>query len=501
MAATTLLDLFAAGRRRAGAGAALLERPSGWRMTYGDAERLAAATAGVLARAGVRPGDRVLCSVHKSPGALVAYLATLRLGAVFLPVNPAYTEAEFAHIAGDAEPAVVIADPGRARPAAAGGAVWHTMDATGAGSLTEAAEAAEAGGAGAGSGGQEPAAVEAGSAAVLLYTSGTTGRPKGALLTHSNLAANAETLRSAWGFGADDRLLHALPVYHAHGLLVGVNVTMATGCSMLWLDRFDAGAVVEGLPSATVFMGVPTYYSRLLENPGLDRERCRSVRLFVSGSAPLPAAVFAAWEDRTGRRILERYGMTETLMITSNPLHGERRPGTVGPPLPATEVRVVDGEVQVRGPSVFAGYWRRPVQEFTRDGWFRTGDLGVVEPDGYLRLAGRAKDLVISGGLNVYPKEVEDVLDSLEGVEESAVVGVADADLGEAVAAVVVARPGARLDGDVVRREARARLAGFKVPKSVHVVAALPRNAMGKVEKEQIRRRLRSTVKADTGPG
>lgn len=482
--ATTLLEVFAEGRRSGGDASPLLETPAGLRLSYPEADTAAAAMGGALRAAGVGAGDRVAAAVHKSPEGLLLYLGALRIGAVLLPLNPAYTDPELDYIFADAEPSLIVADPSRVRSPAAGGAVWHTLDAGGAGSFPEAAAAAPA---------VEQEDVAPTDPAVLLYTSGTTGRPKGALLSHSNLASNAATLRDAWGFGPEDRLLHALPVYHAHGLLVGVNVTLASGTGMWWLDRFDPGAVIEGMRHSTVFMGVPTHYTRLLADPGLDREACARMRLFVSGSAPLAAATHAQWESRTGHRILERYGMTETVMIASNPLTGERRPGTVGPPLPGVEVRIVEGEVEVRGPNVFSGYWRRPErrdEDFAPGGWFRTGDLGELDGDGYLRLAGRAKDLVISGGLNVYPKEVEAVLDSLEGVAESAVVGMPDADFGEAVTAVVVPQPGAEVDPTALRLAARERLAGYKVPKAIHVVDELPRNAMGKVEKEKIRRSL-----------
>ena len=456
-----------------------------------------------LGDAGVGPGDRVAVCVHKSPEALLLYLACLRTGAVFLPLNPAHTEPEVGHVLADAAPELAVVDPARLRAFRAAGVAVETLDGGGGGSFP-AAVADRAGPdvtAGSGATAHRPAP---GDPAVLLYTSGTTGRPKGAMLSHANLASNAATLRRAWGFEPADRLLHALPTYHAHGLLVALNVALAAGSSMWWLDRFEVGAVLDGLSRCTVFMGVPTHYTRLLADSRLDCFRCAGARLFVSGSAPLAAATHLEWEERTGHRILERYGMTETVMIASNPLEGERRPGTVGPPLPGVDLRVVDpeteaplpvgavGGVEVRGPSVFAGYWRRPDldrTEFAEGGWFRTGDLGSLDSDGYLRLAGRAKDLIISGGLNVYPKEVEDVIDALAGVKESAVVGVPDPDLGETVVAVVVTT-GARIDPEALRRATRGSLAGYKVPKAVHFVDALPRNAMGKVDKGEIRRAL-----------
>jgi malonyl-CoA/methylmalonyl-CoA synthetase len=350
--------------------------------------------------------------------------------------------------------------------------------------------------------GHDPVATAPDDLAAILYTSGTTGRPKGAMLTQRNLASNAMALHEIWGFRPDDVVLHALPVFHTHGLFVATNCALANGTGMIFLPRFEPAAVLEQLSRATVFMGVPTFYTRLLAEPGLDADACRHVRLFVSGSAPLLAATHDEFRARTGQRILERYGMTETSMITSNPLDGERRPGTVGFPLPDVDVRVVSpdtgaqltagdvGGIEVRGPNVFAGYWRQPERtatEMTPDGFFRTGDVGTVDGDGYLHLVGRSKDLIISGGLNVYPKEVEQVLDELEGIVESAVIGVPDPDFGEAVVAVVVAEAGVELDPAEVRRRARDRLAAFKVPKRVVVVTDLPRNAMGKVEKAKLR--------------
>jgi malonyl-CoA/methylmalonyl-CoA synthetase len=303
-------------------------------------------------------------------------------------------------------------------------------------------------------------------------------------------------LHDLWGFGPDDVLLHGLPIFHVHGLFVAINCVLANGTGMVFLPRFDVDDVLAALPRCTVLMGVPTHYTRLLDDPRFDADVCAGMRLFVSGSAPLLASTHEAFRARTGHVILERYGMTETSMLTSNPLVGERRPGTVGFPLPGTDVRIADDETnEVRGPNVFAGYWRRPelaATEFTPDGWFRTGDLGAFDDDGHLRIVGRAKDLVISGGLNVYPKEVEDVVDAIDGVLECAVVGVPDVDLGEAVLAVVVPEAGRTLDPDAVRAEARQRLAGFKVPRRVEVVDALPRNAMGKVTKAELRRRFGS---------
>jgi malonyl-CoA/methylmalonyl-CoA synthetase len=438
--------------------------PGGVRLTYGDLDRRSAQLANAL---GVGPGARVALQVEKSPEALLLYLACVRAGAVLLPMNTAYTAAEVAHLVADAEPSLVLDDAALAA---------LVLEADGHSEVF--------------------ADVEVGpdDLAAILYTSGTTGRPKGAMLSHRNLADNAAVLHELWGFRPDDVLLHVLPIFHTHGLFVAVNCTLANGTGMVFLPRFDVDEVLDALPRCTVVMGVPTHYTRLLDDERLDTERCAGVRLFVSGSAPMLATTHEAFRARTGHAVLERYGMTETSMLTSNPLDGERRPGTVGRPLPGTDVRIADDEViEVRGPNVFSGYWRRPelrATEFTADGWFRTGDIGAWDDDGYLRIVGRAKDLVISGGLNVYPKEVEDVVDALDGVLESAVIGVPDADLGEAVLAVVVPEPGRALDPEAVRQATRERLAGFKVPKRVELVEALPRNAMGKVTKAELRARF-----------
>ncbi len=446
-------------------------------LTYAGAARRSAQWAHALAAHGARPGERVAMQVAKSVEALMVYLACVRAGYVLLPMNTGYTPGEVAHLVGDAEPVVVLDDASLATIGGEADSMPTELDLHPAGPDDLAA---------------------------ILYTSGTTGKPKGAMLSQRNLASNSATLAELWGFTTGDVLLHALPIFHTHGLFVATNCTVANGSSMVFLDRFDADEVLRALPRCSVMMGVPTFYTRLLAHPGFDAAACASVRLFVSGSAPLLASVHHEFRERTGHAILERYGMTETSMLTSNPLHGERRPGTVGLPLPDVDVRVVAddgaevptgevGGVEVRGPNVFRGYWRRPelnATEFTADGWFRTGDVGRFDPEGYLHLVGRSKDLVISGGLNVYPVEVEAVIDELPGVLESAVIGVPDPDFGEAVVAVVVAAPGAVVDPVDVRQAARRQLAPFKVPKHVHVVEALPRNAMGKVEKAALRTRF-----------
>jgi len=434
--------------------------------------------ANALVALGVGRGDRVLCQLEKCPEVLTLYLACLRLGAVFLPVNPAYTRAETGHFLTDAAPALAIVAP--ERQAQIPGAV--TLPQLLAQAATATAEFADA-------------ATGPGDLAAILYTSGTTGRPKGVMLSRANLTSNAEALVGLWRFTAADVLVHALPVYHTHGLFVATNCVLHAGASMIFQPDFRPEAVLAALPAATVLMGVPTYYVRLLAQARLDRAACAGMRLFISGSAPLSPVTHAAWQARTGHAILERYGMTETGMITSNPDAGERRAGTVGMPLPGVDVRITGpegelaqgeaGAIEVRGPNVFGGYWRMPevtAREF-RDGWFVTGDLGAFDGEGYLRILGRAKDLVISGGLNVYPAEVEAALDALPGVQASAVIGVPHPDLGEAVVACVVGR----VEPEALRAALRDRMAPFKIPKRVVVLEDLPRNAMGKVQKADLR--------------
>jgi malonyl-CoA/methylmalonyl-CoA synthetase len=448
---------------------------------------------------GVEPGDRVAVQVEKSLGNVALYLGALQVGAVYLPLNTGYTLAELDYFLNDAEPKVVVCDPAAADGLAPLvhriGAQVVTMDAAGAGTLADGAE------------GRAPLAevVARGpdDIAAILYTSGTTGRSKGAMLSNDNLGSNIAALIEAWGFTDRDVLIHALPLFHTHGLFVALNMALASGAKVHLLPKFDPDEVLALMGDATVLMGVPTFYTRLLAHPGLTREACAGMRLFVSGSAPLLAETHRAFTARTGHAILERYGMTETCMNTSNPLDGERRPGSVGPALPGIEVRVTDregkvlapgeiGGIEVRGPNVFRGYWRMPEKtkaEFRPDGFFITGDLGVIGADGYVSIVGRDKDLIISGGYNVYPKEVEDVLNGLPGVAESAVIGVPHPDFGEAVVAVVVPSEGAAPAEDLLIAAAGQRLAAFKRPKRVFVEAALPRNTMGKVQKAALRER------------
>jgi malonyl-CoA/methylmalonyl-CoA synthetase len=471
-----------------------LDTDAGERFTYRDIERESARYANVLCKAGLKPGDRVAVQVDKSPQSLFLYLACLRAGLVYLPLNVAYQRSELDYFLRDGQPGLVVARPQaemlmKELLAATNCAPVLTLDESGAGSLATGARTA----------GDSFETVDTGAddLAVIIYTSGTTGRSKGAMLTHRNLVSNAAALISIWGFGERDVLLHALPMFHVHGLFVANHCALASGATLLWHRRFEASAVIAALDRATVMMGVPTFYVRLLAEPGFGRACCANLRLFISGSAPLLAETHREFESRTGHRILERYGMSEAGMITSNPLDGERRAGTVGFPLPGVSLRIADdadrplpqgqvGAIQIRGDSVFRGYWQMPDktrEEFTADGWFRTGDVGVIDADGYLAIVGRARDLIISGGYNVYPKEIELALDELPGVAESAVVGIAHPDFGEAVAAVVVPRPGVALDGGQLIEALKSRLANYKVPKRVVVVDELPRNAMGKVQK------------------
>ena len=445
---------------------------------------------------GVRPGDRVAVQVAKSPEALAAYAATVSIGAVFLPLNTAYTASELDYFLGDATPRLFLCDPAKAADlapvAAAHGAQVLTLDGAGQGSLAALMQGQPATFA--------PEPREPDDLAAILYTSGTTGRSKGAMLTHRNLASNAEALMGLWRFTGADVLLHALPIFHTHGLFVATNVALLARAKMIFLPGFDLPTVLRLLPEATVLMGVPTFYTRLLSDPRFDAALTAHMRLFVSGSAPLLAETHREFQARTGHVILERYGMTETNMNTSNPYDGMRRAGTVGFPLPGVELRIVAegtevapggvGVIEVRGPNVFKGYWQMPdktAEELRPDGWFITGDLGQLDPDGYVQIVGRAKDLVITGGYNVYPKEVELLLDAVPGVEESAVIGLPHPDFGEAVFAVLVAKTGAALDAGAVLAAIAPQLAKFKQPKAAVVVDDLPRNTMGKVQKNLLR--------------
>ncbi len=480
-----------------------LDRPfaetlDGRHYDYGDLLEASARYANLLTALGVKPGDRVAVQVEKSIEALMLYVGCVRAGVVSLPLNTAYTSAELAYFLGDAEPALIVCDPARKVAIAeiAGSALVETLDAQGHGTLSEKASTQSA----------ECVAVPRGAddLAAILYTSGTTGRSKGAMLSHDNLASNALSLQSHWRFTSSDVLLHALPIFHTHGLFVATNVVLMAGASMLFLPKLDADAMFRVMPRATTMMGVPTFYVRLLQDQRLTRDAVAHMRLFVSGSAPLLADTHRDWSARTGHAILERYGMTETNMNTSNPYEGDRVPGTVGFPLPDVALRIVEpetgkplapgeiGGIEVKGPNVFKGYWRNPEktrEEFRSDGFFITGDLGKIDERGYVHIVGRGKDLIITGGYNVYPKEVETEIDAMPGVLESAVIGLAHRDLGEGVTAVVVCKPGATLDSATILKALELRLARFKLPKQVIIVDDLPRNAMGKVQKNLLRER------------
>ncbi|ABE37721.1 AMP-dependent synthetase and ligase [Rhodopseudomonas palustris BisB5] len=475
-----------------------IETAAGETISYGDLIARAGRVANVLVARGVKTGDRVAAQTEKSVEALVLYLATVRAGAVYLPLNTAYTLHELDYFITDAEPSLVVCDPskrdGIAAIAAKVKAAVETLGGDGQGSLTDAAAQASA----------EFTTVprSADDLAAILYTSGTTGRSKGAMLSHDNLASNSLTLVDYWRFTPDDVLIHALPIYHTHGLFVASNVTLFARAAMIFLPKLDPDRIIDLMPRATVLMGVPTFYTRLLQSPRLTQQATRHMRLFISGSAPLLADTHREWAARTGHAVLERYGMTETNMNTSNPYEGERVPGAVGFPLPGVSARVTDpetgrelargeiGMIEVKGPNVFKGYWRMPEKtrsEFRDDGFFITGDLGKIDERGYVHILGRGKDLVITGGFNVYPKEIESEIDAMPGVVESAVIGVPHADFGEGVTAVVVRDKGAAIDEAQVLSGLDGQIAKFKMPKKVIFVDDLPRNTMGKVQKNVLR--------------
>lgn len=449
----------------------------------------AARMASSLVALGLIPGDRVAVQVEKSVEAMQLYLATVMAGGIFLPLNTAYTADEVAYFLADATPRILVCDPARKDRLLphAGGARVLTMDVNGVTDFDWAGQAPST-----------PVERAPQDLAAILYTSGTTGRSKGAMLSHANLLSNSQTLRDYWRFTSDDVLIHALPIFHTHGLFVATNVALLAGAAIHFLPKFDVDAIMDALPKATALMGVPTYYTRLLTDPRLTPEHAANMRLFISGSAPLLASTHREWEARTGHRILERYGMTETNMNTSNPYDGERRAGTVGFPLPGVDLRVMAngakagpgkiGVIEVRGPNVFEGYWQMPektAEELRPDGWFITGDQGMVDADGYVTIVGRAKDMIITGGLNVYPKEVESLIDAQPGVKESAVIGVPHPDMGEGVVAVVV--PDGEITLEALQTAIGEKLARFKQPRVWHIVEALPRNTMGKVQKKALR--------------
>jgi len=469
-------------------------------LSYRDAFRAASRFAHVLSKHGVVAGDRVAVQVEKSPEALFLYLACLRMGAIYLPLNTGYTPSELAYFIGDAEPRVFVCSQKNREKIAAifpAGVILTLGDEGTSGSLIEEAKAAPSD--------FPDAGMTMRDLAAILYTSGTTGRSKGAMLSHGNLFSNAQSLKETWRYSDRDVLLHALPIFHTHGLFVATNVTLLSAASMILLPKFSPDAVFQALPDATVMMGIPTFYTRLLQDPRLNRNSTSNIRLFISGSAPLLKDTHVQWQERTGHAILERYGMTETNMNTSNPYDGLRLPGSVGLPLPGVELRIADdggnplpqgeiGMIEVRGPNVFTGYWRMPEKtetEFRKDGFFITGDLGTINQDGYIHIVGRGKDLIITGGLNVYPKEIESRIDSLPGVEESAIVGLPHGDFGEAVTAFVVTKPAAALTEKTVLGALDGQLAKFKQPKRVIFLEQLPRNTMGKVQKNVLRQEFK----------
>lgn len=475
-----------------------LHLPGQGRVSHSAFATRAARFARVLVRAGLAPGDRLVIQVEKSPDALALYSAAIQTGIVLLPLNPAYTPAEVAYYLADSGAKLLLCDPSRIARldpvARAAGAAISTLSAEETGTFCDHANHAEPL--------WDITPRDTHDIAALLYTSGTTGRAKGAMMTHGNLVSNSTTLTDLWRFTPDDVLVHALPVFHTHGLFVATNIALLSQSAMIFLPRFEPGAVLDAIPRATTLMGVPTFYTRLLDHPGLTHDAVAHMRLFVSGSAPLLPRTFLDFEKRTGHRILERYGMTETGMITSNSYTGRRRAGQVGAPLPGVEILVTDpqtgcpvpagtpGVVEVRGPNVFAGYWRKPektAREKRANGFFVTGDIGKLDPAGNLEIIGRARDMIISGGLNVYPVEIEQALDALPGITESAVFGAPHPDLGEGVVAVIVAEPGAAPGLSDVRAALANTLAGFKRPRRLIRLDALPRNSMGKVQKADLR--------------
>ena len=495
------LCIAAAGRTRPTH--LFLKTPEGRELSYRSLIAESARFAAALAQWGVAPGDRIAVQVEKSVEAVLLYIACLTSGVVFVPINTANTAHEVQHFLRDSKPRLVVLDPSKwdaVEPLARDLGIAHveTLDAHGEGSLRQQVRNVAVGA-------RPLERFDAAALASIIYTSGTTGRSKGAMLTRANLASNAAVLAEAWHFSSDDVLQHVLPLFHIHGLFVAINTVLASASSLLLMSKSDAASTLEHMPAASVFMGVPTHYTRLLQQAALSRETTARMRLFVSGSAPLLVETHEEFQRRTGHVILERYGMSETLINTSNPYAGERRAGTVGPPLKQVSIRVAAagdggiGGLEVQGPNVFAGYWMDEAKtrsEFTEDGWFKTGDLGRIDEQGYVHIVGRAKDLVISGGYNVYPKEVESELDALAGVLESAVFGVPHPDFGEGVTAVVVAQGEATLSEREILSAMQSRLARYKCPKRVLVIEELPRNTMGKVQKNELRKRY-ATLYAD----
>lgn len=481
--------------QRAAEAADFIRAPSGETLfTYQDLEEQSARFAASLKKLGVKPGDRVIVQVPKTPQALFLYFGCLRMGAISLPLNTAYQDDELAYFITDAEPALMVCHPNKA--AFFESLVGHqvvTLNEQGETELSNEMDRESAD--------FSTLDCDDDTIAVILYTSGTTGRPKGAMISHGNLASNSQTLLDAWQWQPGDVMLHALPIFHIHGLFVASNLPVLNGSPIIFLSGFDPEQIISLMPDATVYMGVPTNYTRLIRTGKLSREVTANMRLFTSGSAPLLASTWNEFEELTGHQIVERYGMTETGMNTSNPLEGPRKPGTVGPPLPGVNVRVVTdqnnaavidapGNLEVAGNNVFKGYWKLPektAEEFTEDGYFKTGDIASIDADGYVSIVGRDKDMIISGGLNIYPKEIESVIDRLPLVNESAVIGLPHADFGEGVCAVIVPDTDQTLDAESIRQTLKTSLANFKVPKWVFFTDQLPRNTMGKVQKNVLR--------------
>ena len=485
---TNVYNLFSSGAKL---GTSFIKDNQGnTRYFYDQFDSLTSQYANLLSTSGIKAGDRVMVQVEKSPESLLFYFACLRFGCIYLPLNTAYKVDELAYFINDAEPTLILCDPKRESLfRQLSSAKIFTLDNEGRinadldDQIFDTADRL------------------ADDVAVIIYTSGTTGRPKGAMISHGNIESNSKVLSKSWGWQTNDVMLHALPVYHVHGLFVGSHLPVMNGSPITFLNRFDAAEIVALLPKSTVYMGVPTNYTRLLAQPELSRESCKNMRLFISGSAPLLTHTFNDFSERTGHTIIERYGMSETGMNTSNPLTGDRKGGTVGPPLSGVTCRIVDdqgiqvaknktGHLELKGPNIFTGYWRMPEKtaaEFSSDGFFRTGDLASQDEDGYISIVGRNKDLIISGGLNVYPKEIEMLLDNLDGVAESAVIGLPDPDFGEAVCAVIVTDGTKKLQPTDITAYVKKKVANFKVTKHVFFVDELPRNAMGKVQKNKLR--------------
>ncbi|MCF6320606.1 MAG: malonyl-CoA synthase [Rhizobiaceae bacterium] len=496
-----LFDNLFAGH--AGKKTAFLHLPDGRTISHGEFLQMAGRFANTFTRMGLTPGERVALQVEKSPQALAVYAACVQAGLVFLPLNTAYTANEVLYFIENSGAKLFICQGSRkdelAEAVKQTCASLETLNIDGSGTFaTRANNSNDV---------FIPVDCDGESLAALLYTSGTTGRSKGAMLTHNNLLSNAQTLADIWKFSADDVLLHALPIFHTHGLFVATNVTLVAGGSMLFLPKFDQDEMIKNMARATTMMGVPTFYTRLLNDPRFDRELTSHMRLFVSGSAPLLSETHVQFEEKTGHRILERYGMTETNMNTSNPYDGERRAGTVGLPLPGVELKITDattgttladgtiGEIEVRGPNVFKGYWQMPektAEELRGDGFFITGDLGLIDEQGYVHIVGRNKDMIISGGYNIYPKEIESLLDEQPDILESAVIGVPHPDFGETVVGIIVAANGSTPDFDHITRSISKSLARYKLPKKLVVVPDLPRNTMGKVQKKLLREKYKS---------